>query len=148
MNSSQLSLRELRRTACLFETVLLSLLDAGVAGEKACFLEGRTGFGLCLKNRSCNSKTDCTRLTSITAAYDIDADVILSLCADFGEGLLDDVLCGTLREVILERSVVDDDLTAAGGNEPNAGNRLLSATSAPILQLLFQICFRHFITSH
>ena len=131
----KLSLRELRSATCLLETVLLSFLDSGVAGQEAFLLEGGTAIGFCLKQSACDAETDCAGLTGIAAAVDVNHNVILALCAEKHEGLLYLILHESLREVIFESSVIYYDSAASCGNEAYSGNCLLSSARSPKLQL-------------
>lgn len=92
MNVLQLSLGELRSATCLFETVLLSFLDARVACEEAFLLECGTAIGLCLKESARNAETDCVSLTGVTAAVDVYEYVVLAFYAEKSKGLLNNIL--------------------------------------------------------
>ena len=77
----QLSLGELRRTAGTFEAVLLALLHARIAGQKACLLENRAQLlGVHLQQSAGQAVTDGAGLTSYTAAGYAAEDVYKRQC--------------------------------------------------------------------
>lgn len=109
-----LSLGELRCTASALETVFLSFGHSRVSGQEACLLE--CGAKLCIILKECSGDTvaDSTCLAGHAAAVDAADDVELFAGACKSERLADDELEGLKAEIIVNLSVVDDDLAGAG----------------------------------
>ena len=142
-----LSLRELRCATSFLQAVLLSFLRTRISRQEAFLLKRGTAAFFCFKKRSCNAQTDCACLTSIATAYYVYHNVVLAFYFEKRQGLLNDVLQSTLREVIFECTVVDYDRAVAAGNKTNTRDRLLSSTRAPELKFLFQSRFSHNLLS-
>ena len=113
----RLTLAELEATACARLTGFLTLDFAGVAGEEAGGLEGRT-ISLCiyLAKSAGDSETKGLCLTFGTSTNEGNLYVKLTSCSGNLEGLVNDVLEGVFLEVLFHRAVVNDDLTSAGDN--------------------------------
>ena len=90
---------------------------AGVAGEEAGGLEGRT-ISLCIYLAKCagDAQAKGLCLTFGTSTNEGNLYVKLTCCAGDLEGLVNDVLEGSLLEVLFHRAVVNNDLTRAGCN--------------------------------
>ena len=138
-----LSLRELRCATSFLQAVLLSFLRTRVTRQEAFLLECGTAAFFCFEKRSCNAQTDCASLTGVTTAYNVYDYVVLSFYFKKRQGLLNDVLQRTLREIIFKSAVVDNDRAVTTGDKTNTCNRLLSSARTPELKLLFYDCFSH-----
>ena len=125
-----LCLGELVSTSCSLQAVLLSFLHSGVSGEVACALEhGTEVLGVVLEQSSGDTVTDRARLTGHAAAGDVADNVkaIGKTCQL--EGLTDDNLECVKTEVIVDLSVVDDNL-ACSLVKSDSGNGALSSACA------------------
>ena len=76
----RLSLTELRCTTCCFETVFLTLFHTWITCQESCFLKHRSIIRICLEKRSCNTVTDRSCLSCVSASLYIHDDVELSVC--------------------------------------------------------------------
>lgn len=64
----KLALAELRRATGSLEAVLLSLFHSRITSQVSCFLQNWSVVSVCLKQCTCDSVTDCTSLSCVTAA--------------------------------------------------------------------------------
>ena len=137
-----LSLGELACTASLLETVLLSLDHTRVATEEACLLEGGTEAFVCLAKSACETVTDRTCLSGITAAANEGDDVELAFGIGNSEGLVNDELESIEAEIVVDVTAVDGYNTGAG-NDANASNRAFSSACA--VEIGLSACIHLFV---
>ncbi len=103
----KLSLGELRSAACFLQAVFLSFLYARVTCKEAFLFQCGTAAFLSLKQSTGDTETDCVCLSGITAAVDVDENVVFAFDAQKGQGLFNYVLKNALREIVLESSFVN-----------------------------------------
>ena len=124
------ALRELRSLAGLLEACLLTLGGAGIAGQEASLLEGRTvSVAVDLVEGARHAEAQGTGLAGDAAAIDAGDDVEAAVNVEQDEGGLHQLLVQLVGEVVLEGATVDGPLAGAG-DEANAGNGLLAAAQA------------------
>lgn len=124
------------------ETVFLTFFHSRIAGHEACRFKRGTIFGVRYDERSRDTVTDSSRLSGRTAASYVDRYVELIESSGQIEGLTDYELQGLESEVIVDASLVDDDVTFAAGNEAHAGNSFFTSAGSPVLYFLFNDFFR------
>lgn len=112
-----LTLGELETLACFGTTGLLALYDARVAGHEAFGTERALVLGVDLHEGAGDGETESLGLTFVTAAVEVDFDVILLGLLECQEGLLYDVLKDGRGEVHIEGAFVDGDLTVSFFND-------------------------------
>ena len=83
-----LTLGELETLACFGTTGLLALYDARVAGHEAFGTERALVLGVDLHEGAGDGETESLGLTFVTAAVEVDFDVILLGLLECQEGLL------------------------------------------------------------
>ena len=107
-----LSLRELACSSCLFETVLLSFLHSGVSCQESSSLQGwSVSFSVSFAESSGNSVSQCSGLTSVTAAvYRSDYVELAFASSDFKRSL-NLSLYDFLGKVVVERLLVYCDIS-------------------------------------
>ena len=76
-----LTFGELRSSTCCFETVFLTLFHSRVTCQESCALEHRSVISVCLKESSCDTVTDRTCLSCVTAAFYVYEYVEFICCA-------------------------------------------------------------------
>ena len=108
-----LTLGELEALAGFGTTGLLALYDARVAGHEAFGTERALVLGVDLHEGAGDGETESLGLTFVTAAVEVDFDVILLGLLECQEGLLYDVLKDGRGEVYFEGTLVDGDLSVA-----------------------------------
>ena len=141
--SFSLSLRELRCTTSFLQAVLLSFLCTRVSRQETCSFQYGTAVFFSFKKRTCYAKTNCACLTSVTTAEYVYKNVIFGFCFNRYEGLLNDLLKSSLREIIFESTVVNNNRAVAARDKTNTGDCLLSSARTPELKFLFNVCFCH-----
>src|SRR3954447_24552114 len=104
------ALRVLRRLAGLLQAVLLALRRAGVAGQEAGLLEGRTVLGLNLDQRAGDGQAQRACLAGHAAALEEADDVVLLGLLQDHERLADELLVHLVRGVLLEGAAVQLEL--------------------------------------
>jgi len=110
----RLTLTELEATTCARLTRFLTLNFAGVAGEETGGLEGRAvGLFIYLAKSAGDTETNGLCLTFGTTTYEGNLNVKLTCSAGDLEGLVGDVLEGSLLEVLFHGAVVDNELARA-----------------------------------
>ena len=127
-----LSLGELGCTTSAFETVLFALFHSGVSGEETGLLESGTEILVVLKQRAGKAVADGACLTGHAAALHAADDVELLGSLGESERLTDEELQRFKTEVIVDLSVVDDDLTGAGIHAHTRDGFLSSAGAVKI----------------
>ena len=132
----RLSLGELRSATCGLQTVLLSLLHSGVAGQEASGLQGGTELSVQAQQSAGNAVTDSAGLAGNAAACDGDNHVNLANQVGSNQGLVHDQLQGLQTEVVVDVAAVDDDGAGAVLVDANACNRGLTTAGAVELLLL------------
>src|SRR5918911_1676275 len=130
-----LSLRELEALARALLSVLLALLDAGVARHEARLLERAPEVAVELHQRARDAVADGSGLTRGAAARDVDDDVELVRRVGHLEGLADDYAQGLVGEVLLEGLAVDADFAGARTEVDARGRRL-----APPRPVILDVC--------
>src|SRR6185437_219988 len=113
---ARLTLGVLRRLTGLLETGLLALLDPRVPGQEAGSLERGATVGVDKDQRPGDTQAQRARLAGDAAAGDPADHVELLLGAQGDERLVDELLVHLVREVLVERPVVDLPLAGAGGD--------------------------------
>ena len=117
------ALGELRSATGLFETVLLTLFHARIAGQETGGLEG-SAEGLVHEAQGAgDAVADGAGLAGDAAAGDGAVDVDLIGDSDGVQGLTNDQLQGLQTEIIVDLATVDGDDAAAAGDEVNSGDR-------------------------
>src|ERR1041384_6824917 len=120
------ALAVLRSLTGLLQTVLLALLDPGVAGEEAGLLERGPVVGVHLDERAGDRQAQRAGLPGDPAALEVGPDVEgLRLLQD-DQRLPGWPAGGPVREVLLERLAVEQELPGAGG-DPHPDHGLLAA---------------------
>ena len=116
--------------AGLVQTGLLALHDAGVAGEHAGLLQGRTvRLTVDCVQRAGHAETDGAGLAGGAAAVDEDDSVELALKLEEDDRGVDLTLQQLGGEVLLQGAAVDGPLAGAR-NQTHAGHGLLATTGA------------------
>ena len=134
----RLSLGELGSATGGLQTVLLSLLHSGVAGQEAGGLQGCAVLSVDAEESAGNAMTDSAGLAGNAAALDGADDVNLADGVGADQGLTNDELQGIETEVVVDVTAVDDDGAGAVLVNANAGDgRLTSAGAVLILSLAF-----------
>ena len=111
----RLTLAELEATTCARLTGFLTLDFAGVAGEETGGLEGgAVSLFVHLAQCAGDSETNGFGLTFGTTTNEGSLDVKLTCSTGDLEGLVGDVLEGSLLEVLFHGAVVDDELARTG----------------------------------
>ena len=131
-----LSLRELRCTTSFLQAVLLSFLRTRVAGQETCCLQCRTAVFFRFKQRARYAKTNRACLTGVTAADYVYNDIVFGFNFQKRDGLLYDILESTLREIIFECAIIDNNRAVTAGNKTYTSNCLFSSARSPELKLL------------
>ena len=125
------ALAELRSTTCCLEAVLLTLLHTRIAGQVAGRLErGTVLLGVSLEQCARDAVADRTSLAGEAAAGYGALYVELAGGVRRFERLTANHLQGLETEVVVNRTVVDLDLTGAAREQTNAGNGGLSSAGA------------------
>ncbi len=106
-----LTLGELEALASLGLTGLLAFYCTRVAGHETVLAEHRLVLGVDLYQCAGDSQTKGFGLTLVTAAVEVDVDVILLGYVERAQGLLYDILKNRRGEVNGERAFVDGDGT-------------------------------------
>src|SRR5947209_847369 len=135
-----LALRVLRRLAGLFQAVLLALLLAGVAREKAGPLQRDPHLGVEIDEGTGDAEAEGTRLPGHAAAIDRGVDVVDLVGRRGHQGLAQHHAMGLGGEVVLDGSAVDHDLAGAGA-DADAGHGLLAAAGR-LDEGLGHVCLR------
>ena len=99
---SRLSLGELGSATCGLQTVLLSFLHSGVAGQETGGLQGSAVLGVDGQQGAGDAVTDSAGLAGNAAAGDGDNDVNLAQHVGGDQGLTDDQLQGLQTEVVVD----------------------------------------------
>src|ERR1700722_14181005 len=126
---ARLALGVLRRLTGLLQAGLLVLLDPRVPGQEAGPLERRAALGVDQDQRPGDAQAQRARLAGDAAAADPGDHVELILGAQGDERLVDELLVHLVREVLVERAVVDLPLAGAGG-DAHARDGLLAPSGA------------------
>src|SRR5690606_23987140 len=130
VTTRELTLRELRSLAGLLETGLLALDDAGVTGEEASLLEGRTVvLAVDLVERARDREAQRAGLARGAAAADASDHVVGAREAEQREGVGDELLVQLVGEVLRELTAVDRE-GALAGDQARAGDSLLATTDS------------------
>ena len=115
VSSGKLTLAELEAGTCARLTGLLPFDLAGIAGEETFGLEsGTVSLSVEIAQGAGDSEPDSLCLSFGTTADDVDSHIELAFGLGDGEGLVDDVLKGTLLEIVFKGTVVDGDVSFAG----------------------------------
>lgn len=137
---SRLTFRELEAFASLRTTRFLTLNLTGVASHEAFLAESGLVFGINLYKRTGDSETESLCLTFVTATVKMSHDVIFLSHIKSVEGLLNDILKNRRGEVDVERTLVDNDVTATLG-EINSATAALRRPIAFTFSIFFLISF-------
>ena len=135
-----LTFRELEAFACLGLTWFLTLYGARVAGHEALGAESRLVLRIDLHKRTCDSEAERLGLTFVAAPIYMGVDVIFLSSLESAERLLHNILKDRRGEIDVDRTLVDNDITAALG-EVDSGYGCLAAANCINffhLLLLFQ----------
>src|SRR6478672_6807592 len=125
-----LALGVLLSLACLLETGLLTLDDAGVTGEVAGLLQGgAVVLDVDLVQRTGDAEAKRTGLAGGATAVDAGNDVVGAFEIEDLEGLVDVLLVQLVREVVVQLAAVDGPLAGARHNA-NACNGFLAAANS------------------
>src|SRR6266571_2164251 len=124
-----LALRVLRRLARLLEAVLLAFLYPGIPGQETCSLESLPVLRVDEGQRPRDPEPQRACLASDAAAGDPGHHVELVLGTERHERLADELLVHLVREVVLQRPVVDPPLPGPG-QDTNPRDGLLAAAGA------------------
>jgi len=135
-NSSKSALAELRCTTCCLQTVLLSLLHSGVAGQETGILQSGAILGIHSQQCAGDTVTDSAGLAGNTAACDGNNNVNLTDHVGGNQGLTDNQLQGIQTKIIVDVAAIDDDRTCAVLVDANTCNRGLTAAGAIVILLL------------
>src|SRR5262249_30341063 len=122
-------LRVLRPLARLVAPILLALHRTRVARDEAGLLERGAVFRVDLEERARDAVADGNGLGAHTTPADVHVGRVLSRRRGDLEGLADDQARRLATEVLVRRTGVDRDLTAAGA-EPHARHRGLALTGS------------------
>ena len=118
------------------QTVFLTLFHSRIARHEACRFERGTEFGIRYDESSGDAVTDGTRLSGRSAASYVDGYVVLVESRGEIEGLTYDELERLESEVIVDASLVDDDVAFAAGNKAHAGDGFFTSAGTPVLNFL------------
>src|ERR1019366_4391647 len=119
----------LRRLTCLLQPVLLALLHPSVPGQEAGFLQARAAVRVDEDQCPGDPQPQRAGLAGDTAAGDPGDHVELVISTERDEWLTDELLMELVREVLVQRPVVDLPLPGAR-QDTDPGNRLLAAAGA------------------
>src|ERR1017187_6735800 len=122
----------LRRLTCLLQPVLLALLHPSVPGQEAGFLQARAAVRVDEDQCPGDPQPQRAGLAGDTAAGDPGDHVELVISTERDEWLTDELLMELVREVLVQRPVVDLPLPGAR-QDTDPGNRLLAAAGAQAL---------------
>ena len=109
----RLTFAELWSATCFFETVFFTFFSARITGEEPCFFECASKFRFCNDKRAADAVTDCACLSGVTAADDVDVNVVFTFGFSESERLTNDKLQSVKTEVFVQAAFVDDDFAAA-----------------------------------
>src|SRR4051794_16490865 len=126
-----LTLRELRGLASLVQAGLLTLDDAGVAGEEAFALQHRAQLRVRLHERAGDAVADGARLAARAAAVHANANVIGALDAGHAERRQHLRAMSQAREVVIQRPAVEPGRPVAGPKD-HARDRGLALAGAAV----------------
>src|SRR5262252_8178282 len=132
-----LPLGVLRRLPGPLQAVLLALLHARVAGQKACLLERWPQLLVFVDQRPGDAVGNRSGLPGDTAALDLDADIEATERLGQPQRLQHNLLQPALPEVLHRALLVDQDPTIAG-LDADACDRRLAAADGPNELLLRQ----------
>ena len=107
------ALAELRSAAGGLEAVFLTLFHSRITCEESCALEHRSVISVCLKESSCNTVTDCSSLSCVTAAFYVYDYIEFVCCACSYERLAYNNLQSLKSEILVDISFIDRDLTCS-----------------------------------
>ena len=126
------ALAELRSATGAFETVLFALFHSGVSGKETGLLESGAEILVVLQQGAGKAVADGAGLAGHAAArYAADHVELLGGLGE-GERLTDDEFQRFKTEIIVDLSVVDDDLTGAGIHAHTRDGFLSSAGAVKI----------------
>ena len=128
------ALRVLEALASAGLAVFLTLLDPRIPGQKTGRLQAASELLIEIAKCAAESETQCPRLTTEPTTSNLGVHIELVRGFRQLQGLLDDHLEGIAREVVLEGTSVDQDLTLARSQE-NAGYRSLPLARSVVLNL-------------
>ena len=138
--ASGLTLAELEAPACTGLTRLLPLNLTGVAGQETFGLEGgAVGLAVKIAQGAGDTEPDSLCLSFGTTADDVDSHIELAFGLGDGEGLVDDVLKGTLLEIVFKGTVVDGDVSFAGCELHASYGSFTSSKGVFLFHLLYLI---------
>ena len=106
-----LTLAELEALPCLRLARFLSLYGTRVASHEAFCTESRFVFRIDLHQRAAYRETQCFCLTLVATAVEVSHDVILAVYLKSVQRLLHYILKYRRRKIIVERALVDCDLS-------------------------------------
>ena len=86
----KLSFRELRCSTSCFETVFLTFFHTWVTSKESSSFKNWSVFSVCFKKGSCNTMSDGTSLSCISAACYINKNVKFAFCLCCSEWLTND----------------------------------------------------------
>ena len=109
----RLTFGELRSSTSCFETVFLTLFHSRVTSQESCALEYRSVVSVCLKKCSCDTVTDRTSLSCVTAAFYVYNHIEFICCACSHERLANNNLQSLKSEILVNVSFIDRDLTCS-----------------------------------
>ena len=87
---SRLSFRELRCSTSCFETVLLTFFHTWVTCKESSSFENWSVFCVCLKKGSCNTMSDGTSLSCVSATFNVNENVKFAFCFCCSQWLTND----------------------------------------------------------
>ena len=132
----RLTLAELEATTCLWTTWLLSLDLAAVACHETFSTECLLVLSINLHESAGNSEAKSLRLTCVTAAIEVNVDVILLGNVEQSQRLLNHELQDGAGEVLGEVALVDGNLAITFA-DVHTGNGALAA--AQCISYVFRI---------
>ncbi len=109
-----LSFAELWRSSGGFESVFLPLFHSRIPGQVAGFFENGPIVFIYLQQGSGDAVTDGTGLTGVSAAFDIDEDIVLSISACRYQRLPYDYFQSFKSEIIINISFINGNLARSG----------------------------------
>ena len=108
-----LTFGELRSSTSCFETVFLTLFHSRVTSQESCALEHRSVISVCLKECSCDTVTDRSSLSCVTAAFYVYDHIEFVCCACSHERLANNNFQCLKSEILVDVSFIDCNLACS-----------------------------------
>ena len=111
--SCRLSLAELRCATCSLEAVLLTLFHTWITCKESSSFKSWSVVVVCLEKGSGKTVTDCSSLSCVSTAANINDHVEFTLCLCSSQWLTNDNFQSLKSEVLIDVSFIDSDFTCS-----------------------------------